>query len=202
MEDSLVKASLAYRRHQQDIWNGRAPEKYTRILPYIVGHHVLEIGAAEGVLSLLMSARQLVHGVTALEQRRDRHEEGLRLQARWQGLGLDVSRCTMVHGNVLGYESFAEYDVIVAVRAVYYLREKALSVLQKAFEDDVIRVVLCGNKGRQAHYRAYPDSDLGRFNELASTEGMQSLLKQSGYHIELARDEGDPIVVGCHPYTT
>lgn len=198
-DDSTVRASLAYRKGRPDIWAGRVPAKYTRLLPHITGPRVLELGSAEGVLSLLMSREHVADRITALEMRDDRHDEGERLRDRWANLGYDVSRVRMVWGNILDrLDLLAEADCLVAVRSIYYLREAAPVVLREAARS-VARVVLCGNGGRQRQYRREPDSELGRFNRLSSVEGMRALLEDAGYGIETVLDEGDPIVVGRHP---
>ena len=43
-----ARGSLAYRKARAEIWAGQVPEKYTRLLPYIEGSPILEIGSAEG----------------------------------------------------------------------------------------------------------------------------------------------------------
>lgn len=195
-EDSTQPSSLAYRKAKDGIWNGDVPEKYARLLPYVRGHSVLEIGAAEGVLSLLLSRERAVERVTALELRDYRHQEGLKLQARWRALGYDVARCTMVCDDIRNrFDLLESIDTLVAVRAIYYLREDAPRVLMHAFPH-ARRVVLCGNRGRQSKYRSSPGSET--FNFLSSIEGMRALLVQAGYRVEEVLEEGDPVVVGCH----
>ena len=70
-----MAGSLAFRKNKEDIFKGKPPEKYLRILPYVGGSKVLEFGAAEGVLSLLMSESK--DRVIAVERNRSRLEEGL-----------------------------------------------------------------------------------------------------------------------------
>jgi hypothetical protein len=48
-----ASGSLAYRTHRKAIWRLNIPEKYTRLVDLAPGRRVLELGAAEGVLSLL-----------------------------------------------------------------------------------------------------------------------------------------------------
>ena len=171
------------------------PRKYTRLLPYITGHRILEIGAAEGVLSLLMAERG-AH-VTALELREERHLEAKALQAHWLADGRHVGACTMRLGDIREHLSlFENVDTLVAVRTVYYLRDEAPRVLEAAYAAGVSSVVLCGNANRAARYRQNPHDELGRFNRLASGEGMEWLLQYAGYQIEKADAVGDPIVVG------
>lgn len=196
-EDSTQPSSLAYRKARDELWAGRVPEKYIRLLPHVQGGKALEVGAAEGVLSLLLAREKIVDAVRALELRPYRYEEGLRLRDRWRELGYDVDRCTMLCGDIrenLGL--FQMTDVLIMVRTLYYLRDEAVSVLRNANARRVSRVVLCGNRGRQQYYRQQPDTDLGRFNFLSSVEGMSHALTQAGYQITTVVDQGDPIVVG------
>ena len=200
-DDTAVPASLAYRKARPAIWAGLVPVKYTRLLEHIRGPRVLEIGAAEGVLSLLLSREQRVDQAVAVELRIDRHEEGLRLRQHWLAEhGFDVTRCLMVCADIRERLDLLEgVDTLVAVRAIYYLRDDAPKVLEAAAEAEVPRVVLCGNRGRQEVYRAQPTSELGRFNRYAAVDGMTALLEGAGYRIETIVDEGDPIVVGRDP---
>lgn len=194
--DSRQQASLAYRTAQAEIEAGKVPDKYRRLLPYIQGQRVLEIGAAEGVLALLLSREGQIERVTALERREDRHREAQRLQRLWAERGFDVSRCLMAQGDIREHLELLEFaDTLVAVRSIYYLRDEAPAVMEVAARR-VRRVVLCGNVNRQAVYRAQPTSELGRFNYLASVEGMKWLLTGAGYQIATVVAMGDPIVVG------
>ena len=49
-----MTGSLAFRKNEAAIRRGEVPDKYTRLLPYITGERILEIGSAEGVLALLL----------------------------------------------------------------------------------------------------------------------------------------------------
>ena len=88
--------SLAYRYNKGSILGGDIPEKYTRLIDLVPGDRVLELGAAEGVLSLLLARTKA--SVIALEKKDYRHEEAQRLQAEWRDQGMDVDRCEMVLG--------------------------------------------------------------------------------------------------------
>lgn len=202
-DDALQPRSLAYRNDYDDIWNGEVPNKYRRLLPFIEGRHILEIGAAEGVLSLCLAREEQAETVTGLELREYRHQEGLRLQARWRALGFPVDRCTLVCGDIREHPAlFDGMDTLVAIRTIYYLRDDAQGVLRRAAQQGVARVVLGGNAGRQRQYRHAPKTELGQFNRLASVEGMRALLEGAGYEVVHAVDQGDPIVVGHHPDRT
>jgi hypothetical protein len=195
-DDGTERRSLAYRQAQADIWEGKVPAKFHRLLPFIGGGRVLEIGAAEGVLALLLSRESRVDLVTALELRKERHQEGQRLQRAWAEQGFDVSRCLMLQGDIRDrLDLLQTVETLVAVRSIYYLREDARQVIAAAHRF-VPRVVLCGNRNRAAQSRQHPRSELGRFNFLASIDGMTWLLKKAGYQIATVVAEGDPIVVG------
>ena len=189
--------SLAYRNNKDAILRGDIPEKYTRLLDLVPGDRVLELGAAEGVLSLLLARTKVA--VIALEMRRPRHEEGLRLQGAWREQGMDVDRCEMVLGNVKDrLDLLARVDTLLAVRSIYYLRDD----IEQVFEEvgrHVPHVVLCGNRNRAQEYfktNGQPGDNLGKFNFFASVEGMTQVLEGCGYTIETVVAQGDPIVVG------
>lgn len=202
MNGSTPGASLAYRNHADAIWNGNAPEKYTRLLPYIpVGGEILEIGSAEGVLSLLMATRPGALCVTGLEMRRERHEEAKRLKARWtELLECEVIPCFMELGDICArLELLRQVDTLVAIRTIYHLRGGALSVIQRAAAEGVKNVVLCGNKNRAYRFEngLIPHDDgLGVWNCYSSISGMTELLERAGYQSDVVVTEGDPIVTG------
>ena len=189
--------SLAYRENVDAIWRGDIPSKYTRVIDLVPGNRVLEIGAAEGVLSLLLARRK--EKVIALELRKERHESALQLQAHWQAQGRDVSRCQMLRGDIRQrFDLLPQVDTLVAVRTIYHLHED----IQRVFEhvgQHVRHVVLCGNQFR-ARRLLEPNDDPGNktrlFDRYASLEGMTQLLQHCGYTITTTVTEGDPVVVG------
>ena len=195
------QGSLEYRKNKNAIKQGQIPAKYTRLLPFIAGDRILELGAAEGVLSLLLAERK--HKVYALELRPERHEEAKRLKQLWQSQGRDVSGCEMVLGDIRQKrELLPEVDTLVAVRSIYYLRDQVDDVFAEVGKH-VKRVVLCGNKNRAKTYfdaDGNPTDNLGRFNFYASVEGMTQVLENAGYTIEQTVREGDPIVVGVKEF--
>jgi len=195
--DTAEKGSLAYRKNKESIRSGSIPTKYVRLLDLIPGDRVLELGAAEGVLSLLLAERK--RKVYAVERKIERHEEALRLQELWRAQGRDVSRCEMILGDLREhFDLLPKVDTLVAVRAIYYLRDQIAEVFSEVGKH-VRYVVLCGNKNRAAHYfetNGHPADNLGPFNFYASIEGMRKVLEDSGYTVDKIVSEGDPIVIG------
>jgi hypothetical protein len=190
--------SLAYRTNRKAIWNGDIPEKYARLVDLVPGQRILELGAAEGVLSLLLAQNK--EKVFALEMKRERHEEALRLKSSWQERGLDVGRCEMVLGNIKDrLHLLKSVDTLLAVRSIYYLRGDLTEVFD-AIGRHVPNVVLCGNRNRARKYvesHGNPDDPLGKANYYATLEGMTALLEGCGYAIVTSIAEGDPIVIGA-----
>lgn len=194
LNDSRVQHSLAYRKNRDEIWEGKVPEKYTRLVPYITGKRVLEIGAAEGVLSLLLAETR---DVIALEMRPERVAAGVALQDRWRKLGKPVDRCRFAIGDIRDRLELLEgVDMIVAVRSIYYLREDVQAFVSQA---KVPQFLMCGNKNRAADWVRGSEDGLGKYNFYASIEGMTLLLTTAGYEITTVVSEGDPIVIGRHP---
>lgn len=192
-----MTGSLHYRKNAAAIDAGSVPEKYTRLLPYIPGRRVLEFGAAEGVQALLLAERGME--VTALEVNEERHEGAKRLKDIWIGLGRSVHNCTMVQGDIRDRLDLLEgVDTLLAVRAVYYLREDAVAVFSTAAKH-VHNVVLCGNKNRAHRFEngiTPHDDGLGVWNKYSSIAGMTELIDQAGFRVETVVREGDPIVTG------
>lgn len=194
-----MTGSLAYRKNESAILRGDVPEKYTRILPYIPGKRILEIGSAEGVLALLMAREGMK--VTALEKSFERFNAALGLSAAWK-LKFPLKRggsISFVNGPVqeaIGLVEPNTFDTLVAVRMIYYLRDQ-LDPVFAAVAERIPNVVLCGNGNRASRYRkGYADEEGGPVGFYASAEGMRALLERHGYTVTAELLEGDEIVVG------
>lgn len=194
-----MTSSLAYRKNEAAIRRGEAPAKYTRLLPHIPGHRILEIGSAEGVLASLLAR---VDGgtkqeVTALERNGDRHEAALRLCAEWREHYKFSATPNFLNADIRDrLDLLQDVDTLVAVRVIYYLRTDIDSVFGE-IAARVPNVVLCGNANRAERYHAgNPHPGLGEYNFYASAEGMRDLLTRHGYDIVKEIPDGDPIVVG------
>jgi SAM-dependent methyltransferase len=192
--------SLAYRKNEEAILRGDVPEKYTRLLPYIPGKRILELGSAEGVLALLLA--KAGKEVTALEKSHERHEAAIRLREAW---GMDVNGPRFMCGSIAQHPELlvaGGFDTLVAVRMIYYLGDALDSVFRLA-STNIPNVVLCGNRNRAARWHAgTPDEPLGEMNKYASAVGMAEVLERNGYEVTETVLEGDPIVVGrsrAHP---
>lgn len=191
-----MTGSLAYRKNEPAILRGAVPEKYTRLLPYISGQRILEIGSAEGVLALLLA--RMGKDVTALEKSEERHENAQQLYAEWLGREKKFKAPTFINGSVADNIDLihCRFDTLVAVRVIYYLGDN-LDRIFAIVAKHIPTVVLCGNKNRAARWRAgTPDEPLGDMNRFAAREGMISLLQGHGYRITAECREGDEIVVG------
>lgn len=194
-----MTGSLAYRKNEAAILRGDVPEKYTRLLPFIPGGKVLELGSAEGVLALVMA--NAGRHVTALETNIERHQSALRLRDAWLKSGLLSPTAKMEHVNgcaqdAVGVIDDGMFDTLVAVRMIYYLRGDIDPVFA-AIAQKIPNVVLCGNGNRAAQWRqGIPDKDGGPVNYYASHEGMRALLERHGYAVVAEERDGDPIVVG------
>lgn len=190
-----MTGSLAYRKNEAAIIRGEVPEKYTRILPYVTGQRILEIGSAEGVLALLLA--QSGKTVTALERSEERHHAAKKLYSEWLARTMTFQAPFFVNGDIADHLDLLKgKDTLVAVRMIYYLRDKVDDLFAEVAKH-VRTVVLCGNKNRAARWRnGNPDPPLDEFNCYAAIEGMTALLRRHGYRIAETVDEGDEIVVG------
>jgi hypothetical protein len=190
MDDALVAGSLAYRKNEAAIIRGDVPEKYTRLLPFITGQNIVEIGSAEGVLALLLS--KAGKDVTAIERRQDRHQSALALKKAWG----DKQARFFTGPADERLHHFVGKDTLVAVRMIYYLGDKLDTVFAEAAKH-VPNVVLCGNANRARWWReGLPNRNDRADNYYASVDGMKDVLTRHGYRIVQEVLEGDPIVVG------
>jgi predicted O-methyltransferase YrrM len=108
--------------------------KISRLVDLVPGQRILELGAAEGVLSLLLAQNK--EKVFALEMKRERHDEALRLKSSWLERGLDDGRCEMVLGNIkdqlhlLNVESHGNPDDPLGTANYYATLEGMTSLLE------------------------------------------------------------------------
>lgn len=190
-----MTGSLAYRKNETAILSGDVPEKYLRLLPYITGERILEIGSAEGVLALLLAKEG--KDVAALERSSERHEAALNLRDEWARHDVRLKAVRFFRGDIAdNLYLFNQTDTLVAVRMVYYLGDSLNTVFDAAAKA-IPNVVLCGNKNRADRYHAgTPDEPLGLMNYYAGAHGMAALLERHGYTVVETILEGDPIVVG------
>lgn len=186
--------SLAYRKSEAAILAGTVPAKYTRLLPYITGRRILEFGAAEGVLALLLADRDPEADVVAIEANAHRHTTALELQARWRAMGRRVDRCTMLEGNIVDLlHHCANVETVVAIRTIYHLGEHVPHVFDCLYRYGVERVVVGGNPNRARRAR---EGTGDPFDHYAGVDGMRAVLETAGYHVETVVAQGDPIVTG------
>lgn len=185
-----MTGSLAYRKNEAAILRGDAPAKYTRLLPFITGDHIVEAGSAEGVLTCLLALEGKT--VTAIEANAERHATALNLANTW-----GVSGITFVNGRIEDSLNHLEgADTFVAVRAIYYWGGNLNTVFSEVVRK-INTVVLCGNRNRADAWRAgRPHAPLGEMNRYAASEGMTELLVRHGYEIVDEVTDGDEIVVG------
>ena len=192
------KGSDLYRENIDLVRSGGIPERLVRVLPFIPGDTVLEIGSAEGVLALLLAEKK--KKVIALERVKGRHKEALYLQQLWQQQGFKVENCQMVQGDISSnYDLLRNVDTFVAIRVLYHLGDQVEEVMRKV-ASSVEYIVLSGNRGRSLKYfkergGGYTDR-LGANNYYASLEGMWMLLEKVGFMVTHAIPDGDPIIVG------
>ena len=190
--------SLAYRKAEASIWAGTVPEKYTRLLPHIpTSRRLLEFGAAEGVLSLLLADRDPSADVLAVEQNAHRHVTAVELWARWRELGKRVDRCTMLEADIRErLDLFHGIETVVAIRTIYHLGDHLEDVFAGMAAAGVSTVVLGGNPNRATRAK---DGGGDPFDFFAGVPGMTYALERAGYRIGTvvpASKGSDPVVVG------
>jgi SAM-dependent methyltransferase len=189
-----VTGSLAYRKNEAAILAGDVPDKYTRLLPFITGKRILEIGSAEGVLALLL-ARQGRH-VTAIERSDERLADASKVYSRWLAKEGKFNEPTWINGDIAdNLWALKDKDTFLAVRVIYYLGDRLDGIFADVAKF-IPEVVLCGNGNRAARWRVGEPNDTKADNYYASNEGMTDLLERHGYRITQTVFEGDPIVVG------
>ncbi|OYT15995.1 MAG: hypothetical protein B7C24_10130 [Bacteroidetes bacterium 4572_77] len=197
----MTNPSLEFRKNIDAIYAGKIPSKYTRLVPYVPGNTVFEVGAAEGVLSLLLARSK--GRVIGIEKTKDRHDEAMRLRQAWKAQGYKVDNCHFFRGDVTKKLDLLEnMDTFVAIRTMYYFGDN----LNKIFTNVSKRcrhLVLGGNKNRALEYKkGNYKGNIGKDNYYASLDGMIEVAKTYGYAIikTINEDTGqDPLVIARKP---
>lgn len=187
--------SIAFREYEQMLGSGKFPERYEKLLPYIKGESVLEIGAAEGIVSLSL-ARQKSR-VVSVDITPIRHEGAKKLQDMWLKAGQDyAAKCEFVCGDIFErFDLLEGIDTVVASRVIYYFQDR-LEDLMAAIARNATHVVLVGNADRAEAWESRGDGmKIGKYAYYATTAGMTELLQRHGYTVTDSVVIEDPVVV-------
>jgi len=208
--------SLAFRHNEEKILSGIIPTKYKKILKHVEGNNILEVGAAEGVLSLLVAKENPNRHVIGLERHSLRYETSIELQKRWA-----INNCKFIKGEFIeNFHLLKGIDTFIGIRTIYYFlhdTDKIFSEISK----NCSRLILGGNANRSFGSGAKrsikgiteisvsglnpnldyaPYQKVGRNpNYYASARGMEEIGKKYGYETELLINETnkiDPLYVG------
>ena len=187
--------SVDYRKHKSLLQNGDAPEKFKRLAEIVPGDKIVDVGAGEGILSLVIAASKAK--ARAIDVTPRRYETGLALKEKWLSLGKTAEGCEYVLGDALADPSLLDgFDTLVASRVIYYFGDNIDRFIAQAAER-VEYICLVGNASRNRRYaRGKVPADIGENVKYSTPEGMKSLLQKHGFEIIQTADFGDPIVIG------
>jgi len=189
--------SVDYLAYEDLLKEGRLPEKFARILPLVEGDRILEVGSAEGILAMALTATK--SKVTSLDITPARQEAGRKLQAEWINAGREeVRRCEFVCGDIFErFDLLAGADTVIASRVIYYFHEAMHDLIAACARNGVSGIVLVGNEYRAVAWEKENDGkELGRYAYYSTVAGMKELLEKHGYAVVKVISEGDPVVVG------
>ena len=125
--------------------------KFERLIPILPGNSVVEIGAAEGILSLTLSPYK--EKVLAIDIAPIRHQRGLKLKERWLELGKPVQNCEMILADIFSKpEVLQGFDTLVASRVIYYFGDR-LDEFMEHVRMNVRFVCFVGNETRAKLYK-------------------------------------------------
>ena len=196
-----MTASLEFRKNIDSIHKGNIPKKYTRLVPHIHGNTILEVGAAEGVLSLLLARTK--DKVVGIERSKERYLSALELQKTWKGLDYQVANCQFHNVDLVDNLDLLDgIDTFVAIRTMYYFGNN-LDIIFTNISKQCRFIVLGGNKNRAIQYaKGNYLGNVGKNNYYATLDGMGEVARNYGYNIEYSIDEDknvDPLLVGRKP---
>lgn len=189
--------SLFYRENQADIEAGRIPTRYGRVAECISSDSVVEMGAAEGTLGLLVA--ETGKRYLGVESNPARHMEA----ARRIALNGSLNSHALLLGDIRNHMSLlSDFDTFVGMRCIYYLRSDIHEVFDRICTS-VQEVVLVGNAEREERYLSGKRGSLGESEYFATLDGMTSLLTARGFLVSSTErgvpSQVDPLVIARSP---
>jgi SAM-dependent methyltransferase len=186
-------ATPYFRKNQKRIKRGEIPFRYSRIVPYVSGINVLDLGCGEGLLPLMLANPKKVVGIDVSPKRINIANK--LLHGAYSSKKGFVS---FVSGDATKYVCSSQLPETIVMNRVLYHFARDVSVIRDAMRDSgtVTEIVLIGNRDKKNLTSA--DHDLGEWIYYSTVEGMSQFLKEAGFaDIEVAEiPDYDPIVVG------
>ncbi len=190
----------SFRDNKSDIFNGILPERYEELSRLIPGRRILDVGSADGTLSLHLSGdRDFVYG---LEPSTPRYKTALKLQEVWRRSSDLYGNCQFLNFGVMDRpEILADVDTVIFIRVLYHLGPGAAEVMKLiGVAANIRRVVLCGNRVKEERLeRGEELAALGPHAMLATEAGMVQFLNDHDFEVEAIHrleTTGDCLLVG------
>lgn len=184
----------SFKENEKAIKAGDVPLRYKNIAQCVPGKRILELGAGEGVLSLVLA--QTKEQVWAIDINKRRHTKAVNLKKVWSKIGLRVDNIHFIKGDFFQRLDILEkIETVVAVRLIYHLQED-IDDCFKAISEHAKYVVLVGNAEKALIHKKNIKHDLGHYLKYATEEGMIEILTKHGYKIIKTDNTEDPLVIG------
>lgn len=185
--------SIEFDANKDVHWQGQTVPKFDRLVSIMPGNSLVEIGAAEGILSLTMAPHK--ERVRAIDITPNRHQKALELKARWIELGKPVENCEMVLGDALKHpELIAGFDTLMASRVIYYFGTY-LEEFMDNVRKNVDNICLIGNPVRTAQLAKGNTGKLGEYAKYATVPGMIELVERHGFKVFHVDETLDPLIL-------
>ncbi len=177
-------------------------DRVNELSELIKGNNVIEIGCAEGLLTLrLAQDRSSIIGYEISEHR---YKKALELKHNLLEKGLNVSNVSFINKDILSEDHIPEcVDSIIAVRVLYHFRRKRdLDRLVDNYIAKCKYVLFVGDRFKAEIYDSF-NVDFcyhpTKYFYFATKAGMHSLLARGDFQINTGvTSYGDPYVIGVN----
>lgn len=182
-----------FREYHEMISGGEIPPRYSRLVPFISGSSILDVGCGEGLLPLVLAKPAKVVGIDISPKRVEIAND--LLNGPYSAKKGFVS---FISGDAIQYICTSPLpETVVMNRVLYHFAQDVLLVRDALRKSTAVKaVVLVGNNAKKNLTAS--EHDLGKWVHYSTVEGMSKFLNEAGFtNVKIVEiSDSDPIVIG------